>query len=428
MGADPNPRRHEADKAGWNVELTMLDEFRFAKELFWAHRVTDMTDQTSFSSSSSSVSTSRRSFMRLLEIISFCFSEKLEKEIELTDSRVGMGGMSLDHCCDKEYLPSMEIEEQMRWFGATSIFFQRVGPFDVKQIGGNEISTVSYPSLKKLETHFLLGHVLSCGSKVMFNIGNKNQTALTLQSFSMCTGVSSHSGGYKIDLPRGASPEQMQVMLELMKAPELLALVERREIYQNRKVAEVSVGIPLGMRERHKQMILRVDSMNICSSTIGYCDVIGIETSLNDILLSYPNVRVLNMQSCNLTSETLVAMQRGLRGLVHLEELLLIANCIDDDGVIALVSVIPTLSKLETLYLHYNKIGDRGAVALAQAFVSMPSIRHVILNDNVIGSEGAFTLKDNFKHMLNMENFEIKSNKYSKVDADVMIKEWMACG
>eukprot|EP00986_Skeletonema_menzelii_P016806 scaffold15947_cov140-Skeletonema_menzelii.AAC.3 len=69
------------------------------------------------------------------------------------------------------------------------------------------------------------------------------------------------------------------------------------------------------------------------------------------------------------------------------------SNC-DDEGAIALATILKTNSTLQTISLNDNRIRDIGAKALAEALEVNRTLEKLYLNDNLVGEEGAMALMD----------------------------------
>ena len=77
-----------------------------------------------------------------------------------------------------------------------------------------------------------------------------------------------------------------------------------------------------------------------------------------------------------------------LTHLPALEQLEFFANCIGDDGAVAIASTFPCLQHLHKLDLSQNDMSDSGASALAVSLHHLPHLQQLDLSENQIGNSG----------------------------------------
>ena len=111
-----------------------------------------------------------------------------------------------------------------------------------------------------------------------------------------------------------------------------------------------------------------------------------------DVLSSTTTLKTLRLDTAAaLESESFCTAlaQNDTIEFINLQE-----SCCDDDGAIALASILKTNSTLQTISLNDNHITDVGAKALAEALATNHVLRRLYLNNNMIDEKGAKALTD----------------------------------
>ncbi|XP_051763931.1 NACHT, LRR and PYD domains-containing protein 12-like isoform X30 [Ctenopharyngodon idella] len=106
----------------------------------------------------------------------------------------------------------------------------------------------------------------------------------------------------------------------------------------------------------------------------------------------------LRLEDCNITAEGCAALASALRSNSHLRELDLTDNIIGGGGLTLLSDGLKDPHcKLEKLRLSYCNITAEGCAALASALRSNSHLRELDLTDNIIGGGGLTLLSDGLK-------------------------------
>ena len=430
LGVDPQPRRVAARAGGWpDPEPTQLDESRYAKELLWVLR-TKYRNKEDFSEQNKLL---RKSTFRLLEITAALFSNLDKLEIELSDVSVGMGGESIQDAwalinnTTKTIPADIAIEDKnsqiykhrnqvLLWFGALSIHFDRVGPFQLKQISGNKVSEVHFPSLTISESQYLIGFGFFCNTKVKFKVGDDKKSAVTLQDMNPYSNV--HRGICSDEITVNFGFEMMIIMLQILNCHEI-ALLPTDKRWHTMDFSVESVG---NIIKPEKLQLHALDFKKITVTTdLNKMSCIEV---LSDILTQFPGIEWITMQFCNLGDEQITALLPSFDTCKDkLKYVYLGYNVLGDEGAVAIAESTPKWGNVKSISVANNQIRNRGAIALINACTVNHSINKILLRDNLIGYDGAAAIAamlDNTK----LDELDMGSNKLGEAGQDILYQEW----
>ena len=95
------------------------------------------------------------------------------------------------------------------------------------------------------------------------------------------------------------------------------------------------------------------------------------------------NLTTINLYSCNITADKLLAMVEVMRGINSLEKLLLNSNRIGDAGCEALATLLEDPnSNVEQLQLFDNRIFNKGAIAIANSLTNNTKLKQLYFGRN----------------------------------------------
>jgi Ran GTPase-activating protein (RanGAP) involved in mRNA processing and transport len=110
-----------------------------------------------------------------------------------------------------------------------------------------------------------------------------------------------------------------------------------------------------------------------------------------------------------LDKDTFLELCAVLGSLTYLEELFLDNNEIGDEGVSALVKLLPSMKALNTLSLALNNITVEGAKALATVLPALGELKLLELSLNNIGDEGTKALAEALPFMGALKTLTLSS-------------------
>ncbi|MBM3618291.1 MAG: hypothetical protein FJX23_07060 [Alphaproteobacteria bacterium] len=166
--------------------------------------------------------------------------------------------------------------------------------------------------------------------------------------------------------------------------------------------------------------------------------------ALAESLATNTHLKTLNLNTSGITDEGAKALAEGLAKNQTLEKLVLYSNDITDEGAIALADALKQNNSLKSLTLDYNRVGESGAQAIADAMGKHPltslglganclgddgavaiakagkSLETLTLFRNAIGDEGAVAVAEHLFTKGVLQSLDISTNKIGDAGAKAM--------
>mmetsp|Transcript_85337 Transcript_85337/g.198403 ORF Transcript_85337/g.198403 Transcript_85337/m.198403 type:complete len:646 (+) Transcript_85337:57-1994(+) len=115
----------------------------------------------------------------------------------------------------------------------------------------------------------------------------------------------------------------------------------------------------------------------------------------------------LSFRSMGWGAPEAAVLARSLRHCVHLIDLDLAQNRLDNEAACELAAALPFCSKLELIYLDRNEIGEHGAGELADALAQLPALRSVMLSGNPMCATGAAAISTALSNLQRLEVLDL---------------------
>ncbi|CAH1251995.1 NLRC3 [Branchiostoma lanceolatum] len=115
--------------------------------------------------------------------------------------------------------------------------------------------------------------------------------------------------------------------------------------------------------------------------------------------------------SCNyLDNDDILRLAKVLPSLSKLEHLNLSRNCVTADGVSALTRSLAYLRHVSKIDLSSNRLGPDGGKELGVLLKVCPVVRHLDVSDNQLGDEGMSAMAENMPHVKSLRRFLVANN------------------
>lgn len=190
--------------------------------------------------------------------------------------------------------------------------------------------------------------------------------------------------------------------------PELLAVT----LFFNRSIkqlvlrscwAEGVSGYSLGSM---LNTMLHLQELHLCHNRIdeSAAGAIGLALKQNTSL------KVLDLTGNSMNCQAICGLSRGLGHNTSLTKVVLDFNCFGDEGCAGLARMLKVNTKLEELHFFGNRVTAEGASTLAEALKVNTTLRALELSFNRIGDEGVIALADCLTINTTLEKIWFPSN------------------
>ena len=185
-----------------------------------------------------------------------------------------------------------------------------------------------------------------------------------------------------------------------------------RYIHSTTSLEELSIGdneisvesIGSFCRALSANSSMKTLNMRSCHLTKSHCVCLG--QLLRQLI--HCQIEKLVLDSCELTSDGVGEVVRGISDNHSLRQLVLRGNQIGSEGAVAMATMLKTNISLERLNLDWCDIGSRGGVELGTALERNKTLRELDLSGNALGDDGVRGLSAGLENNSSLKELWLK--------------------